>query len=61
MFGNHIYIDRTENKGRKVLADDSHRLSSQFQPVKFERHLRAPLAKAAFKKYFIPNEIHIVN
>lgn len=61
MSGNRIYIERMESKERKVLADDRHRLCSQFQLVKSGRHLRVSRARGAFKKSFIPNAVRIVH
>ena len=57
-----LFTERTRKKARSILADSSHPLFSQFEPLNSGRRYRVPLAtKNIFKKSFIPSAISILN
>ncbi len=57
-----LFTERARKKARSILADSSHPLFSQFEPLSSRWRYRTPLAtKNIFKKSFIPGAIHILN
>jgi len=57
-----LYAERVKKKAGSILADRSHPLFSQFEPMKSGRRYRTPLAnKNMFKRSFIPNAVKILN